>query len=253
MSAPADVPATGSSVLRSLLSNRFGIQWVSVLIITISLYASCLTCCSDPQPEVFSILNKARTESGEPLPGLRILENGESRGQTDEAGVLFLQVRGFVGKRITLSAVCPEGYEPSIRDRIIALQHLSGLDNERIVSGPEVSWQCSSRMRTAALVIRASAQPNLPVAIRGQHIGRTTADGVAHFLLKEPVGSRLSVKLDTSDYPDLRPQNPKRLLRIEKQNAILIFDQQFTRVSKKKKRRRSKPAPKRHIPYKITD
>jgi len=232
---------------------RFNLPGIVNLIMTVVLAILCVTGCSDPKPEVFSVVNRARTEDGEPLPGLRILENGKSRGQTDEAGMLFLRIRGFAGRQITFLGVCPEGYRRSSQSRTITLQHLTGLENTRIASAPEVSWRCSSLRQITALVIRASAQPNLPVAIDGKRVGRTTADGLAHFLLKEPAGSRVLVSLDTSKYSNLRPQNPQRFFQIRERNAILIFDQQFTKAPAKKRRRKSKPTPQRHVPYRIID
>jgi hypothetical protein len=95
-------------------NDRPGFIWMLTLLVATSFMLPCATNCSDPKPEVFSVLNKARTEDGEPLPGLRVLENGKSRGQTDETGVLFLRIRGFRGQRITLSGACPEGYRKSI-------------------------------------------------------------------------------------------------------------------------------------------
>lgn len=234
-------------------NDRLGFGWIIVVLASAIVTLTCVASCSDSKTEVFAVLATSWTADGQPLPGLQILENGKVRGQTDGTGILFLQIRGRVGQTITLSGVCPKGYNSSNRDRAITLQHLSGFNNDRIASGPEVSWRCSSILQTTALVIRAPTQPNLPIIVRGQHVGRTTVEGVGHLLLKEPAGSRLSVTLDTSQYPELIPQNPQRLFHIEERNTILIFDQRFTKEPRKKKRRKTEVTPKRHIPYRITD
>ena len=72
----------------------------------------------------------------------------------------------------------------------------------------------------------------------------------AHVLLQLDRDVRkVSVTLDTTEQPRLRPQNPSRTFELHGKDAILVMDQPFSAPSRPTVRLGA--APKRHIPYKI--
>ncbi|MBN1656254.1 MAG: hypothetical protein JXA30_20965 [Deltaproteobacteria bacterium] len=219
----------------------------------IFLFVSLFLSCSDAKPGRFPVQNLALTEDGETISGLRVSAQGIARGETDNTGRLLFYVEGHVGARVSLSGICPEGYRARFEKQTVTLRYLNSLDNRQKVHAPEISWCCIPLLRTAALVVNAPEQPGLAIVIRGQSVGRTTPEGVAHLLLKEPPGSKLSVSLDTAAYPFLLPQNPERIFHFKDRDTIFIFDQKFIRKAKTKRRRKNGLKPNPYIPYKIVN
>jgi hypothetical protein len=67
-------------------------------------------------------------------------------------------------------------------------------------------------------------------------------------LFKLPPRASIRVSLDTSERPQLRPENPQRTFQLEDRDAVLVFEQKF---AEKLPRRPAKPKPLTSVPYRI--
>jgi hypothetical protein len=106
-------------------------------------------------------------------------------------------------------------------------------------------------MREVVLVVHTQPGRALPVLVDGKLSSMTTSDGLAHVLLRIDRSVRtLNAKLDTGTAPKLRPKSPSRTFDLSGNDAILIFDQNFSTrlvapISKEP------PKPQRHVPERV--
>jgi hypothetical protein len=208
-----------------------------------------LVACETPAAKTYPMTIQVRDEDLSPLSEVRISVNGGMIGVTDERGLLQARLTGQEGDLLSISARCPAGYRNSSETRNVILRSFDHLNAGPAARGPELDWRCLPAERLAALVVRAPGQSGLPVVIHGKEVTRTRPDGVAHALLKMAPGSSLRVALDTSNRPQLRPRSPVRAFQVEDQDAIFIFDQEFT--AQRRPARRKPLEPKRNVPYKL--
>jgi hypothetical protein len=110
---------------------------------------------------------------------------------------------------------------------------------------------CTRNVRDIVVVVRAEGGAGLPLQIDGKPAGTTSADGIAHVLVRaERNVKTLNVNLDTTTQQNLRPKNPGRTYELSGNDTILVFDQTFVAAPKPKVHGGGTKHPK-HIPYRV--
>jgi hypothetical protein len=228
------------------LNNGDVSAWRGLLALILCILPSA---CGAPPPRLYPITIRVQDEDMAPLSGAAVKANGEQLGMTSRNGLLQIRLKGAEGDMQSVSIRCPDGYRTVNETRSVTLRSFSDIANGLAAKGPTLNWQCEPAERLAALVVRASGQPNIPVRLHGRELTRTGSDGTAHTLLRLPPGSNLRVALDTTARPELRPQSPERIFQVEDRDTIFTFDQQF--IESKRPVHRKAPESKRLVPYRI--
>jgi hypothetical protein len=204
-------------------------------------------CSGRTTQDRFELSLRATSDDATPLANVEF-ETGKSRlGATDTSGTLTVRLRGVEGQTLPITFTCPTGYEPSEGARSIRLTHTRAV-TEGSSQPLTVEATCVRKLRQVVVVVRSDNATDLPVLVDGKTTA-IAADGTAHLLLELDRDVRaVTVALDTSTQPKLRPQNPSRTFDLHGKDAVLVMAQSFTST---KPRPHASTAPQRHIPYKI--
>jgi hypothetical protein len=210
------------------------------------------SCAEPPAPteQRFDATLRVTTDDAAPLASAKFALNDKPFGVTDRAGTLSVRLRGTEGQTVRLSIQCPEGYSPPERLPPLRLTQTRRM-GERTPQPLTLDAVCTRQTRKVALVVHALPDATLPVEIDGKTITSTDIDGNAHLLLEVDRGQRtVTARLNTSEKPDLLPQNPERVFELSGRDSVLLFAPELTRVRRSSPRRRA-PAQPRHVPYRI--
>ncbi len=251
--APAQDPRTVPGRGRSPRSAVRGSRMKMVMLSGLSL-AALLVACEDPPPPPTFRVSFTATSDSEPLGGVRVSADGSLIGETNDRGMLRVELTGREGQNLAISADCPEGHREPEQLPVLTLRSFQGLDPAARERGIEMSISCPPTERLAAVVIRAlasvsgSADPvpvaDLPVIMRGREVARTDAGGVAHLSFRMRPNSTFRLQMDTSARADLRPQSPGNTFTVPDANDVLLYDQPFEmRRRRRPPRRPPPPAP----------
>jgi hypothetical protein len=212
------------------------------------LLVSIFGCGSKTIDDRFEISLRATSDDALPLAGAKFATSKSNLGQTSGSGVVNVRLRGAEGQTLAVAVTCPSGYESSGELPPLRLTRTRRV-GEAVAQPLAVEATCIRKLRDVVLVVRAESAPNLPVHVDGKPAA-TTTDGMAHLLLQLDRDVRqVSVTLDTTDQPKLRPQNPSRTFELHGRDAVLVMDQSFSAAPKPQNR--NPPAPRRHIPYRV--
>jgi hypothetical protein len=150
-------------------------------------------------------------------------------------------VNASKGESFPLHAPCPDDYLDSDAPSHVVFRDTRGLAGERHAT-IHLQIECARRDRVAALLVHADGQVGMPILIDGVPHGRTGAGGFAHLRLDLPPGSQFQVALDSSEYPQLRPINPRRTMTVGSDDGLFVFDPVFGEAEpvKRKRRRRAR-------------
>jgi hypothetical protein len=209
------------SALRSALAQR-------------CLVALCLAlpaCSQSPvQPESdappYSLFIAAQTDGEDPLAGVRVSRQGVLIGSTDTSGRVQLSLDGAEGDRVPLDIACPEGFVSPVEPVVVGLRHLGPGS-----PAPTFEVACIPLLHTFVVGLRAANGALLPVLHLGKPIGHTDALGVAHVLVRAPRHEQVSLTLDTSGRPDLRPQNPSLTFVAPDRDELVLFEQELVALA----------------------
>ena len=196
--------------------------------------------CNHEGPEPARLLVSFITQSdpGEPLSGVSVSVQDLPVGKSDAGGLLQTVLTGRPGQKLTVRYDCPLGHR--------AEREAPGLqlpDRERPAGGVdsvEMVLRCPPVLRTVAIAVRAGAGVELPVLLDGEPLGQTDSAGVAHFYAEAKPGTQLTVRLDTSSRPELRPRSPFRHFVVPDRHEAFLMAQSFHRA-RQPKRRSAKP------------
>lgn len=196
----------------------------------------------------FDVEIRATTDDDLPLQAVKVTAGKLALGATNASGSFRVRLAGAEGQTLPVAVACPEGFAFIGAPAELRLSKTRRVHQTR----PEpvlLSITCTRELRDVVVVVQSKGGAALPVLLDGQAQGMTDEDGTAHVLLqRHRAAEKLSVTLDTSRSPGLRPQSPTQVFELHGRDAILVVDQAFTetRVS-----RRPNTTPARHIPYKI--
>jgi hypothetical protein len=212
------------------------------------LLVSTLGCSSKTADDSFEISLRATSDDALPLADATFTTGESNLGKTSSSGVVNVRLRGAEGQTLPVTVICPSGYESSGELPPLRLTRTRRL-GEAVAQPLAVEATCIRKLRDVVLVVRAESAPNLPVRVDGKPAA-TTTDGMVHLLLQLDRDVRqVSVTLDTTDQPKLRPQNPSRTFELHGRDAVLVMDQSFSPAPKPQNR--NSPTPRRHIPYRV--
>jgi len=211
-------------------------------MLTLLALAALLGCEEERPPPTYRVTFIA-TSDGDPLAAVRVIADGTPLGDTGEDGTLGVTLQGREGQAVAVSAQCPQGHRAPEQLPLLTLRSFRGVDPTAADRGIEMTIACPPSDRIAAVVIRASGQPDLPVMMRGREVARTDESGVAHLMLTESPNTTFRVELDTTEREDLRPQNPGATFTLPDSNEIFLYDQPFQIQQRRRRRRRPRPAP----------
>lgn len=219
------------------------------------LSSSALACGGAPEPaeQRFETTLRVVSDEGHSLAGARFSLGQQVLGTTGSAGTLTVRVRGSEGQALRLALDCPEGYSPPPALPPLRLTRTRQLDGR---GSQALSFEaaCTRRTRNVALVVHATNGVALPVLVNGAEQAKTDADGNAHVLLVFDRDQRsVTVELDTTARPELRPAKPERVFELAGHDAVLLFEPSFTSTPAKRAARPARAAgpPARHVPYRI--
>jgi hypothetical protein len=223
--------------------------------IAVGVVLAALCACEEERPPpTFRVTFTARADDA-PLAGVRVIANGRGLGETNERGVLRVDIAGREGQAVAVNAQCPDGHRQPERLPLLTLRAFRGLDPAAQERGIEMSIACPPTERTAAVVIRAGNQAGLPVTMSGREVARTDDNGVAHVVFQMQPNTTFRLQLDTTGREDLQPQSPGATFTVADADDIFLFDQPF---QIKQKRRRWRPraaappeAPTAMVPMRI--
>ncbi len=217
------------------------------------IFALVFTACGDPEPsdDSYSIELNAETDEGRPLSGVQFSSGKNDMGVSPESGSFSLRLRGAEGTTLPIEATCPKDYDSPAPGsvRLARVKSLSG-EAESPLTYRAV---CTRKLRDVIFVIHAENGANLPISIDGAAQGTTDEKGNAHVLVSvDRHLESLTLSLDTSEQPLLRPQNPRRVFELKGNDAIALFNQPLTTVRPKAPRQPAKAQrPHRPIPYRL--
>ncbi len=192
--------------------------------------------CSNHGPARARLLVSFVTESdpGEPLAEVSVAVQGAPVGRSDHDGLVQTVLTGRPGQKLVVRYDCPPGHRAERDAPGLQLpdQAKSGVG----VDSVELALRCPPVLRTVAIAVRAGAGVEIPVLLDGKPVTRTDAAGVAHFYTEAKPGAELSVQLDTSKRPDLRPRSPTRHFVVPERQDAFVLAQSFHRAPKRKRR-----------------
>jgi hypothetical protein len=205
--------------------------------------------CGPGVEETFLVTFYSESDPGRALAGVRITIDGAPVGASRTDGMLEASLTARPGARVALGATCPEGYQGARLPTTLTLRRVRGLASGS-AGAIRVPISCPPSHRTAAIVVRAAGQANLPIIMNGREVGRTDKNGVAHLIFRTQEYRSLRVTLDTRERPQLMPQDPELSFQINDKDEIFIFDQPFVEKQDSRKPGR-KSGPKRTRPVRI--
>jgi hypothetical protein len=202
-----------------------------------------------PDDNRFDVEVRATSDAGRPLQAVRVSSGKLPLGATNASGSFRVRLAGAEGQTLPVTVTCPDGFAfigPPPELRLSKTRRVHQTRPEPVL----LSVTCTKELRDIVVVVHSKGGTALPVLVNGQAQAATDEDGIAHILLqRHRAAEKLSVTLDTSDSPGLRPQSPTRVFELHGRDAILVVDQAFTEAPRASRRPSTTPA--RHVPYKI--
>ncbi len=172
---------------------------------------------------------------GEPLSGVAARIDGRLLGKTDEHGAVALSLSGRDGQRVNIHLECPPNHQaPKAPLEVALFRYAAG-------STPELTAVCSQERVAEAVVVRTPGAHDIPLYARGERIGETDAQGVAHLLLNGAPGENIDLSFDTSERPELRPANPSVRVALGAQDDVVLAEQRFETRAKPRAKASSAP------------
>ncbi len=205
-------------------------------------------CAGKPNEDRFEISLHATSDDASPLANVTFGTGKSTLGTSNNSGVIDVRLRGVEGQTLPLRFTCPAGYDAGGELPPLRLTHTRRV-GQGVTQAVAVEATCIRKLRDVVLVVRSDNASNLPVHVDGKPAA-VTVDGTAHLLLHLDRDVRkLTVALDTTDQPKLRPQNPSRTFDLHGKDTVLVTDQAF--VTTPTAHTRPNATPKRHVPYRI--
>lgn len=195
-----------------------------------------LTACGSPtaQTKSYSFIVLGESDPEMPLSGIEVRRGNDLLARTGNDGSAVFEIEGVEGRRIPLTPVCPTGHR-STQDILTVV-----LKTYATGGTPKLQLRCPPKERHLAVAVRFKQGAHLPILHRSRVLATTDANGTAHLLLKGEAGDDFELQVDTSQTPDLRPQNPSARFTITDGDEIQLFEQDFL-LPKRKVRRRQGP------------
>ncbi|GEM_PF-1236349 len=203
--------------------------------------------CERSAVEAFPVSVLVVDDQADPVAGARV-DGAGVHGVTDSGGRFSVAISGKVGESIAMKLTCPATHTPEPSVAPLELRALYGMQGEGAIKSIEYQAKCLRKTRSVVLAIQA--HEGLPVSINGQKSGIVGANGVFYTALEVSPETDFDVKLDTSQAPTLRPQNPSRVFHVT-EDDVLVFAQVFQEEKPKPRVVRARSKPAHHIPQRL--
>jgi hypothetical protein len=171
----------------------------------------------------FPVLVSARADGRTPVAGAEVRLGKRKIGETDATGSVRLALSGNEGERTALELQCPSGFASPERPLVVGLRHLS-----KGSPPPKFEVECVPLVHTVVVGLSAENGAHLPILLLKKKIGETNEFGNAHVLLRAASDERLTLTLDTSQNPNLRPQNPSLTFVTQNTDEFVLLEQKLT-------------------------
>lgn len=181
-----------------------------------------LSCAKhEPPPSTYGFRLTVSNVPGEPLGNVTARVGTRVLGRTDESGALALELQGRDGQRVNVHIDCPPNHRAPARPLELALFHYAS------GARPEVSAVCEQERVVEAVVVRTLGAREVPLYARGERLGATDSQGIAHVLLRGEPGESVELSFDTSSLPELRPASPSVRILLGNHDDVLLAEQRF--------------------------
>ena len=178
----------------------------------VALFGLCLSCSSSLSTPPTALLVTVRDPSGSPLPDAAVQVDGSPVGSSNSSGIVETRVPGPEGRRVTIAAVCPEGYKNGEESEVrVPVREMRSVSGERETAIPmRESLICIPTSQLFVLVVNTDQEKQLPILARGSVAAHTDSDGVGQTVIGGEIGEEIEIILDTSSHPELLPRSPSR-------------------------------------------
>jgi hypothetical protein len=194
----------------------------ALLCCTLALLSSASCAKREPSIGRYPLRLVVTNVPGEPLSGVTARVDNRVLGKTDERGLLTLELRGRDGQRLNVHLDCPPNHRAPTRPLEVALFHYAASD-----ATPEATAVCEQERVAGAVVVRTLGAHDVPLYARGERVGATDAQGIAHVLLAGAPGENVDLSFDTSALPELRPASPSVRILLGNHDDVLLAEQRF--------------------------
>ncbi len=218
-----------------------------LLTLTLALAGVGAAGCERSAVEAFPVSVLVVDDQSDAVLGAHV-DGAGMHGLTDSAGRFNVAVTGKAGESIAIKLTCPITHAPEPTVAPLELRALYGMEGEGAIKTIEYQAKCLRKTRSVVLAVQA--HEGLPVSINGQKSGIVGASGVFYTALHVALETDFDVKLDTSQAPTLRPQNPTRVFHVT-EDDVLVFAQVFQEDKPKPHLVRAHTKPARHIPQRL--
>jgi hypothetical protein len=176
--------------------------------------------CQTPEPPPFSVRIHVESDPGVALAGVPVQVAGSEAAKSDALGNADLQFKSPDGTALELAVKCPGDRRPV--DPV-------AVGVRRTADGKPVEYTvvCKPIYRTVVVAVRAEAGPNLPIFHLNDQVGRTDADGAAHFALTLRPGESVPIRFDTSANEKMLPQSPTRTFLVQDVDSVEVVAAKF--------------------------
>jgi hypothetical protein len=218
-----------------------------LFIIAIAFVLLLFSCGRETPTPTVALSVRVREPDDTPVLGAAVQVDRKIAGRTSAQGVVETTVSGKEGRQISVTATCPEGCVASKVTATVTMRVLRPVGDNRAAPVPlTADLVCTPTEQQFVLVVKTDARTRIPVIAQGRIAGYTDEDGTAQTVIRGAVGEEIEVVLNTESSPELLPQFPSRRLFVPQTPKILVFEQQFKKQKKaRRKKRRVQRGPHR--------
>jgi hypothetical protein len=221
------------------VSMGFARDWPLVAALATLTLSGAFGCDMKPEPQPpFSVVVRVQSDPGHPLSGATVMKGGREGPKTGADGTVQVNIPGIEGETVDLSIKCPSDYVSPLKPIGVLLRRNAG------GKLPEYNADCPPAIRHMVVAVRADNGGNLPVTVLDHVIGYTDGAGAFTYAVPLKPGDGIEMKIDTTNQPLLKPQNPTKLLTMASHDDVVTFDQKF-QVTEVKKVYHAKAVPQR--------
>lgn len=193
----------------------------SLFALTVVALATLSCARHEPAPSRYAFRLTVTNVPGEPLPQVTARVATRVLGKTDEQGSLELVLQGRDGQRVNVHVDCPPNHRAPARPLELALFHYAS------GAKPQITAVCEQERVAEAVVVRTLGARHVPLYARGERLGTTDAQGIAHVLLRGEPGENVELSFDTSERPELRPVSPSVRILLGNHDDVRLAEQRF--------------------------
>lgn len=202
--------------------NRFALGAGMLVLASLSAQG----CDKEPEQKRYRVTFEVRVDRA-PAVGARLVIGGRPVKQTDAQGVAQLLLPGNDGTQFQVTVQCPPGTTGPANPIQVTLRTLELADQAAAQRGIVQSVQCTPNERTLGVVVRTDGQSNIPIFWQNREVGRTDQGGVAHLTFRVRPQTPVQLELRTTEFPNLRPENPRQTFQVADADDIQSWDQSF--------------------------